>query len=683
MGLTGYYRKFLQGYGKIARPLTDLLKKDKFLWGTEATQAFRQLQQAMTHVPVLALPDFTKAFTIETDVSGVGVGAVLMQQNKPVAYFSQVLGTRAQLKSSVYERELMAIVMAVQKWRPYLLGSRFTVITDQKSLKYLLEQRLIAGEHQRRISKLSGFDFEILYRPGKENGAADALSRRGEGVTPAELTISQVGHGGEILADMLTDPELAEMRRKLETSGDDMPGYAIDQGHVRYRGRLVIPRTSKWVLRLCQECHGGVTGGHEGMQKTYQRLAWEFFWVGMRRDVARFVSECVVCQCNKHSNLAPAGLLQPLALPDQIWEDLSMDFVEGLPKSAGYSVIFVVVDRLSKSAHFTPLKHPLTAASVAAIFIREMVRLHGIPRFIVSDVFVSQFWKEIFKIQGTTLKRSTAFADGQTEVVNRSLETYLRCFSSSQPKEWVKWLPWAEYWYNTSYHWSIQMTPFKMLYGRDPPKLVSYERGSAVTFAVDEYLRQRDPVLMALKGHLLRAKQLMKAQADGKRREVEYSVGDRVFLKLRPYRQTTVGHKRNEKLSPRFYGPFEVIERIGKVAYKLQLPATASIHPVFHVSQLKQVVGDQQVLTELPGDLATEVSPVLLPERVLSSRDRLGITEWLIKWVGLPEEEATWEEREHIQSQFPEHHLGDKVIFQGRSIDMNHPGRWSKAYQRR
>ncbi|KAI3522148.1 hypothetical protein L1887_11628 [Cichorium endivia] len=657
LGLTGYYRKFVQGYGRIARPLTDLLKKDNFTWGNEATQAFRQLQQAMTQVPVLALPDFTKAFTVETDASGVGVGAVLMQQNKPVAYFSQVLGHRAQLKS-VYERELMAIVMAVQKWRPYLLGRRFTVITDQKSLKYLLEQRMVAGEHQRWISKLAGFDFEILYRPGKENGAADALSRRGEGVTLAELTLSQVGHGGEILADLLNEPELIEMRKKLETSGDEMPGYVIDQGHVRYKGRLVIPRTSKWVLRLCQESHSGVTGGHEGMQKTYQRLAREFFWVGMRNDVARFVSECVVCQRNKHSNLAPAGLLQPLALPNQIWEDLSMDFIEGLPKSAGYTVIFVVVDRLSKSAHFIPLKHPFSAASVAATFIREVVRLHGIPRSIVSDrdkVFVSLFWKELFKFQGTTLKRSTAYhpqTDGQTEVVNRSLETYLRCFSSSQPKDWVRWLPWAEYWYNTSYHSSIRMTPFKVLYGRDPPKLVSYDRGLAVTFVVDEYLRQRDQVLVELKGHLLRAQQLMKAQADGKRRDVEYAAGDQVFLKLRPYRQTTVGQRRNEKLSPRFYGPFEILERIGQVAYKLRLPTTASIHPVFHVSQLKKAIGDQQVLTELPDALDTSDSSLLLPERVLSSRERLGLREWLIKWVGLPEEEATWEEREYFKISF-------------------------------
>lgn len=189
------------------------------------------------------------------------------------------------------------------------------------------------------------------------------------------------------------------------------------------------------------------------------------------------MSECVTCQRNKYSNLAPAGLLQSLDLPEQIWEDLTMDFIDGLPKSEGFSVIMVVVDRLGKSAHFIPFKHPYTAASVAAAFIRGIVRLHGIPKSIISDrdrVFVSHFWKEFFKYQGTTLKRSTAYnpqTDGQTEVVNRSLETYLRCFASSRPKQWARWLPWAEYWYNTSFHSSIGMTPFRVLYGRDPPAL--------------------------------------------------------------------------------------------------------------------------------------------------------------------------------------------------------------------
>ena len=178
-----------------------------------------------------------------------------------------------------------------------------------------------------------------------------------------------------------------------------------------------------------------------------------------------------------------------------------MDFVEGLPVSEGYDTLFVVVDRLSKYAHFIALKHPFSAQSVAETFTREVVRLHGIPRSIVSDrdkVFLSVFWQELFKLQGTSLKRSSAYhpqTDGQTEVVNRTIETYLRCFSSERPKQWHKWLAWAEFWYNTNYHTAAQMTPFRCVYGRDPPPLIRYEGPTTSVGLVDQMLEQRNATL--------------------------------------------------------------------------------------------------------------------------------------------------------------------------------------------
>lgn len=215
-----------------------------------------------------------------------------------------------------------------------------------------------------------------------------------------------------------------------------------------------------------------------------------------------------------------------------------MDFVEALPKSRGYDTVLVVVDRLTKFAHFLGLRHPFTAASVAEIFVREVVRLHGFPSSIVSDrdkVFMSNFWRELFRLQGTVLARSTAYhpqTDGQSEIVNQALETYLRCFINGQPRHWAKWLHWAEYCYNTAPHMSTNMSPIKALYGRSPPSVIRIGQNCTPVDSLDQLLRERDAILDDLNYHLLRSQHRMKKRADLKRREVVFEEGDLVYLKL-------------------------------------------------------------------------------------------------------------------------------------------------------
>lgn len=295
LGLTGYYRKFIVGYGKIAKPLTELTKKDGFHWGPEEQKAFENLKSVMIQAPVLTLPDFTQPFEIECDASGRGIGAVLMQKKKPIAYFSKAL-SKNNLSKSAYEKELMALVLAVQHWRPYLLGRRFVVYSDQKSLRHLLQQRITTADQQNWIAKLLGYHFEVVYKPGPENKAADALSRIHEevelkGITsfPICLQEQQIQH------EVRNDPYLQKVVTDLQQNPTSQPGFQLIKGRLFYHNRLVLSSSSDCIPLMLKEFHSSATGGHSGFLRTYRRIAGNLYWVGMRKSVQKFVQSCDVC----------------------------------------------------------------------------------------------------------------------------------------------------------------------------------------------------------------------------------------------------------------------------------------------------------------------------------------------------------------------------------------------------
>ncbi|KAA0045154.1 putative retroelement pol polyprotein [Cucumis melo var. makuwa] len=422
--------------------------------------------------------------------------------------------------------------------------------------------------------------------------------------------------------------------------------YLLQKDVLKYKDRLVITKTSSLIPAILETYHNSVVGGHSGFLRTYKRVSNDLYCEGMEADIKKHCEERLICQRNKSLALSPAGLLVPLEIPQAIWSDTSMDFVEGLPKASGFEVILVVVDRLSKYGHFLPLKHPFTAKLVAELFVKEVVRLHGFPLSIVSNRdknFMSHFWRELFRLSGTKLNKSTAYhpqSDGQTEVVNRGVETYLRCFCSERPKEWVKWLAWIEYWYNTTFQRAIGMSPFQVVYGRKPPALLSYDSIQSKNSTVEEMLRDRDEILSALRDHLRLAQEQMKIM---------------LTLSLRK--------KRNEKLSPKLFGPYKILEKVGSVAYKLQLPNTTAIHPVFHVSQLKKLVGPHENLQPTIQYINEKFEWKSVPEDVLEYRqNKTKQWEVLIKWEGLPQLEATWESYEEMQRLYPAFHLEDKII---------------------
>ena len=555
-------------------------------------------------------------------------------------------------------------LLATKKWRQYLLGREFIVRTDHKPLKYLLEQRLYTEAQHTWLLKLCNYRYRVEYKKGRENVAADSLSTRNESTgNPALMEISIIESDWiDLVKKMVsTDVYFSELDRKWSEDLLDTTKYQKRNGLFYYKGRILVSPTASVIQLLLSEHHDTPVGGHSGYEKTYQRLKRVVYWQGMKNCVKRYIRECDICQRSKYEATKPAGLLQPLPIPEQVWEEISMDFIEGLPKSWGKSVIFVIVDRLTKFAHFLPLSHPYTAKTVAATFLDNIYSLYGIPHSIVSDrdtVFTSDFWKELWNLQGTKLLFNTSFhpqTDGQTEVVNRCLETYLRCFCSHKPQDWCKWLPWAQYWYNTSWHSSIRMAPYQALYGRTPPTISSYIPKTARLQAVEDALMDRDATLQLLKDNLSKAQDRMKKWADLHRTERTFEVGDLVFLRLQPYRQISVSGRRSQKLSPLFYGPYKIIQKIGSVAYKLELPEEAKIHPVFHVSQLKRKLGSTiQVQTQLPSHNVEVIKePEAIIERRMVSQLGKAVTEVLVKWKQLPITDASWESYWGLVKKFP------------------------------
>jgi hypothetical protein len=362
---------------------------------------------------------------------------------------------------------------------------------------------------------------------------------------------------------------------------------------------------------------------------------------------------------------------------------VALDFVEALPRVRGKSIILTVVDRFSKYCHFIPLAHPYSAESVAQAFFAEIVRLHGVPQSMVSDrdvIFTSKFWKELMRLMGTDLHMTSAFhpqSDGQSEAANRVIIMYLHCLTGDRPRQWLQWLPWAEYIFNTAYQTSLRDTPFRVVYGRDPPSLRSYEAGDTRVAAVARTMEEREEFLADVHHRLEKAQAVQKKFYDQGHRAVTYRAGEWVLLRLRHHSPASIAAEGAGKLKPRYYGPYRVLELINEVAVRLELPAGARIHDVFHVGVIKKYHGVPPSATP-PLPRLHHGAVVVEPERAVKTRIARGVRQVLIKWKGQSPASATWEDVDSFRAKFPTFQLEDELpLEEGRDV------MWGRTYVRR
>jgi hypothetical protein len=662
LGLAGYYRRFVKDFSMIASPLTLLLHKDtKYEWGAGQEQSYTELKQAVSTAPILIIPDPHLPYTVVTDASGYAIGAALCQDHgnglQPCAFLSRKMNDHER-NYAVHEQELLAIVHALREWRHYLLGNRIIIITDHRSLQYLSTQDKLSARQTRWSEFLQQFDYEIKYRPGKENHVADSLSRRPDHML-APIHQTSIEINSELLDTIKAEYNNDPVTREIITRGH--PSYRVTNGLVcTSDDKVYVPFTDAIRVRIIKEHHDTPTNGHLGEHKTLERISRYYYWPSMRKSIQQYIQQCQSCQANKASHQLPIGLLQSLDIPGKRWETVSMDLITKLPETTkGNDAIIVFVDKFSKMVHYAATTTTCTAVEVARIFFDTVVKVHGVPKHIISDRdprFTSRFWKQLWNLLGTELKMSTSHhpqTDGQTERSNRTLEDILRHYVCKQQNDWDDHLTAAEVAVNSSVHASTGFTPFYLNYGDHPffPTHIPLDTISNNT--VYELMQQLQQNIELARSNMENARDKQTYYANQHRRDLVFKEGEEVWLSTQ---HLNLPDGITRKLSSRYTGPFKILHVSSPVTYKLDIPAEwvkKRVHPVFHVSLLKRYVpgidiegGGSHIVDIEP----SEEEPEYEVERIIGKR--LGKdkqVEYLILWKGYPESEATWESSEIVE----------------------------------
>ncbi|RVW59896.1 Transposon Ty3-G Gag-Pol polyprotein [Vitis vinifera] len=693
LGPAGYYRRFIEGFSKIALPLTKLTQKGvKFEWSDDCECSFQELKNRLVSAPILTIPSGSGGFVVYSDASYQGLGCVLMQHGRVVAYASRQLKPYER-NYPTHDLELAAVVFALKIWRHFLFGETCEIFTDHKSLKYLFSQKELNMRQRRWIELLKDYDCSIQYHPRKTNVVADALSRKSVGSLAAirgcqrqlleELRSLQVHFRvmglGALVANFRVQLDLVGRIKTLQKNDSQLvqvmeevkrgskPDFVLSDDEIlRFGTRLCVPNDEDLRKELLEEAHCSKFAIHPGGTKMYKDLRQNYWWSGMKRDIAQFVAQCLVCQQVKAEHQRPAGSLQPLAIPEWKWEHITMDFVIGLPRTlGGNNAIWVIIDRLTKSAHFLPMKVNFSLDRLASLYVKEIVRMHGVPVSIVSDRdprFTSRLWHSLQKALGTKLSFSTAFhpqTDGQSERVIQVLEDLLKACILDLQGNWDDHLPLVEFACNNSFQASIGMAPFEALYGRKCRSPICWNDVGERKLLGPELVQLTVEKVALIKERLKAAQSRHKSYADHRRRDLEFEVGDHVFLKVSPMK-SVMRFGRKGKLNPRFVGPFEILERVGTLAYKVALPPSLSkVHNVFHVSTLRKYIYDPSHVVELePIQIFEDLTYEEVPVQIVDVMDKIlrhAVVKLVkVQWSNHSIREATWELEEEMREKHPQ-----------------------------
>ena len=695
---------FIANFSQIAHPLHLLTKKNQeYIWEETQQQAFQELKNWLTLSPVLRLPNLLKPFVVQTDASKLGTGAVLLQTDDtgvahPCAYLSQAL-VGAEQNYQVYDLELLVIIHVLKAWRPYLISPPEPTIfyTDHQNITYFRQPQDLTARQMRWHSILQEYPIHFMHISGHKNGAPDLLSRMAHfvpSVTP-QLTL---------IPDSLVDRErggvknlnpgsfsikTTKMLKKTPTSStmdgqrplEEPPKTTVPLGkgvltlsnelaakareYCTQRKELEEQKVAKNKKRIyiptdlrrdaLREYHDARPAGHPGVGAMMKKVLKHLWWPTIHRDVCQYVRGCQTCQAAKVNThpTAPPITLHDVASNPFPFKQVLVDLVTDLPPTRGCNSILTIVDQgLTKAAFFLPTNKTASSAEIANLYHNAVYPNYGIPDAVISDrgpQFVSSFTRDLYSKSGIELKATTAYrpqSNGEAERVNQEIRTYLHMYCMEKPDDWSLYLADAQFAHNSRVHSTHGQTPFYLLHGYEPtayPSDVANTPGLAEE-QLEQLAANRDKAIVAHK----KAQEAMIVRKPGLAYK-KFEVGDKVWLDAR-----NLHLKTTRKLTPRRLGPFEVVEEISPVVYKLRLPKAWHIHDVFHASLLTPQVTtpeygipDEPPLPELvDGESEFEVKNILQHKFVSWKKEIC----YLIQWRGYSRAESTWEPEEHLRN---------------------------------
>lgn len=593
IGTASWYRRFIPNFSSKIQPLTELLKKNvKFCWTSRQEEAFKSIKEHLISAPVLSCPNFELPFVIQTDASAYGIGAVLTQNcpdlgERVICYLSRSL-TKQERKYTTTERECLAVLWSIERLRPYVEGTHFTVVTDHWSLCWLNNLKDPTGRLARWAIRLQQYSFDLVHRKGKEHVVPDMLSRSVPIMEPIDIKRTNP----ELSANQITDRWYSNMLTKIQTDPLHYPNWRI-VGSILYKyvehkfpdlseeddnWKRVIPKEER--KEILFKCHDDPCAGHPGIFKTFKRVSQFYYWPKMKADISKYVRNCKVCCQNKPEQKKPAGLFVPNRVPNKPFKVVSCDLIGPLPRSTrGFKFILVIIDNFSKFTLVIPLRNA-TSKLVCNAIEDSLFLLFGQPETLMCDngtQFKCREFRNLLASYGVK-QIFTANYHAQanpTERVNKTLGTMIRCYISDNHREWDKNLSKLSCAIRTQVHEATGCTPYFVVFGREMPTNISHdEKFDSDKFDRDNNILARDrsaafcKLYAEIKNRLMKAAEKNKRYYDLRHRDVTYDVGSRVYRKN--FVQSDAAKFYSSKLAPKYVGPFMISKKLSPWTYELK-----------------------------------------------------------------------------------------------------------------